>query len=216
MESNSSKPSEQSASFQQSYIWKNTELDGTLPISNFTEELQGTSTKGKKAKEGGSKDLGEIQEFSGGNIGLAGEGEEVQVGGAVVVEGKGIGVVKENGAGGLIVGRGGEEVAVDFEKEKWSTQVEITARIVLSEEQKFTLIIKRPAGDKLKQVAEEISEIVGISKYKLTFFFRGEKVGLGDKLADKGIGSLKGTDEDYFLLCLMGGNDGPVFWKRFT
>jgi hypothetical protein len=65
-------------------------------------------------------------------------------------------------------------------------------------------------------VAEELGELLGMSKYRLTFFFKGEKVGLNERLGEREIGSKPGSDVDNFLLCLKGGSDGPVTWKRFT
>jgi hypothetical protein len=40
-------------------------------------------------------------------------------------------------------------------------------------------------------------------------------VGFGDRLGDKGIGGKSYSDNDDFLLCLKGGNEGPKIWKRF-
>jgi hypothetical protein len=88
--------------------------------------------------------------------------------------------------------------------------VEVSIRIVISEDgQKLSMVVKAPANEKLKAVAEELGEYLGLSKYRLTFFYRGEKVNLGERLGDREIGGLPGNDSQEFLLCLKGGNDGP-------
>jgi hypothetical protein len=38
-------------------------------------------------------------------------------------------------------------------------------------------------------VAEELAELLTLSKYALTFFFRGDKIGLNERLGDKDIGT---------------------------
>jgi len=48
--------------------------------------------------------------------------------------------------------------------------------------------MKKSANDKIKSIAEELAELLGLSKYALTFFFRGDKVSFGDRLGDRGIG----------------------------
>lgn len=50
----------------------------------------------------------------------------------------------------------------------------------------------------------------------MTFFFRGEKVILPERIGDRGIGSIPNTEPDEYLLCLKGGSDGPVPWRRFS
>jgi hypothetical protein len=86
----------------------------------------------------------------------------------------------------------------------------------VSEDQKFSLIFKKPANEKLKSIAEELGEFLNLSKYRLTFFFKGEKVNLSERLGDKEIGGKPNNDKDDFLLCMKGGSDGPIPWKRFT
>jgi hypothetical protein len=78
------------------------------------------------------------------------------------------------------------------------------------------MILRKQSNEKLKAVAEELGELLGLSKYRLTFFYRGDKVNLTDRLGDKEIGGKADKDNDEFLLCLMGGSDGPIAWKRFT
>lgn len=92
----------------------------------------------------------------------------------------------------------------------------------MSEDKKQTIVIKRGANDKLKSVAEELAELLNVTKYQLTFFFMGEKLALNERLGDREIGIspwLKNSNhqhEDKYLLCLKGGNEGPRSWKRFT
>ena len=95
--------------------------------------------------------------------------------------------------------------------------------MVLSEDKRFTLVIKKSTNDKFKAIAEELAEILNVTKYSLTFFYRGEKVGLNDRLGDKDIGAPRPKDlskeakkslhneqdSQDFILCLKGGNEGP-------
>lgn len=50
-------------------------------------------------------------------------------------------------------------------------------------------MIKKPTNDKFKAIAEELAEILNVTKYSLTFFYRGEKVGLNERLGDRDIGA---------------------------
>ena len=88
-------------------------------------------------------------------------------------------------------------------------------RVVINEDKKFSIILKKPANDKIKAIAEELSELCELSKYSLTFFYRGEKLNFGERLGDRNIGGKPGNDSDEFLLCLKGGSEGPKIWKRF-
>jgi hypothetical protein len=75
--------------------------------------------------------------------------------------------------------------------------------------------MKKPANDKIKSIAEELAELLGLSKYSLTFFLKGDKVSFGERLGERGIGGRPYSDNDDFLLCLKGGSEGPKIWKRF-
>lgn len=96
----------------------------------------------------------------------------------------------------------------------------------MGEDKRHSLIIKRGANDKLKMVAEELAELLNVTKYSLTFFYKGEQVSLNERLGDKDIGvfnkniqnNMAGPENqaENFLLCLKGGNEGPKVWKRFT
>jgi hypothetical protein len=68
------------------------------------------------------------------------------------------------------------------------TEVEINIRVVMSEDKRFSLNIKKAANDKIKAIAEELAELLGLSKYALTFFYKGDKVTMNDRLGDKDIG----------------------------
>lgn len=85
----------------------------------------------------------------------------------------------------------------------------------MDEDKRVSLILNKQANDKIKQVAEEIADLEGISKYSITFFYKGEKLNFGERLGDRGIGGKPGNESDNFLLCLKGGNEGPKIWKRF-
>jgi hypothetical protein len=108
------------------------------------------------------------------------------------------------------------EIEVDLTEEEVLTEVEVSVRVIMDEEKRFSIILKRAANDKIKSIAEELAELLAISKYSLTFFFRGEKVNLGERLGDRAIGGRTNNESDDFLLCLKGGSEGPKIWKRFT
>ena len=60
--------------------------------------------------------------------------------------------------------------------------------MVISEEKRFTLKLKRPSNEKLKNLAEDIGDIVNLTRYELTFFYKTEQVGLNERLGDRDIG----------------------------
>ena len=60
--------------------------------------------------------------------------------------------------------------------------------MVISEDKRFSLVVKKQANDKIKAVAEELAELLNLSKYALTFFFKGDKVGINERLGDRDIG----------------------------
>ena len=66
-------------------------------------------------------------------------------------------------------------------------------RVVVSEDQIFTLTMKRPANDKIKVLSEELGEMLNLGKYGVTFFYRGDKVGMNERLGDRDIGCKVGT-----------------------
>jgi len=66
---------------------------------------------------------------------------------------------------------------------------------VVSEDKRFTLIIKKPTNDKFKSIAEDLAEILNVTKYSLTFFYRGEKVALNERLGDRDIGAPISKDQ---------------------
>ncbi len=69
----------------------------------------------------------------------------------------------------------------------------------------------------MKSLAEDLGEYLSLSRYELTFFYRGEKVGLNERIGDREIGSISSDNkDDNYLLCLKGGSEGPKTWKRFT
>ncbi len=68
------------------------------------------------------------------------------------------------------------------------TEIELSIRVVISEDKRFSLVVKKQANDKIKAVAEELSELLNLSKYALTFFFKGDKVDFNERLGDREIG----------------------------
>lgn len=87
----------------------------------------------------------------------------------------------------------------------------------MSEEKRFTMVIRKNANSKIKDLEEDLTDILSMPKYSLAFFFKGEKIGLGERLGDREIGQnpTQNTESDSFLLCLKGGSEGPKTWKRF-
>ena len=86
---------------------------------------------------------------------------------------------------------GHEEIEVDIQSEEVTTEVEVKVRILISEEKRFTLSIKRPANDKIKQLADDLGELLNLTRYALTFFYKGDKVALNERIGDREIGSSK-------------------------
>lgn len=81
-----------------------------------------------------------------------------------------------------------EEIEVDIQEEDVRTEIDVPIRVFISEDKRFTVTLKRPSNDKVKLLAEDLGELLGLSKYALTFFFRGDKVGLNERLGDRDIG----------------------------
>ena len=119
-----------------------------------------------------------------------------------------------------------EEIEVDIIDDEVHDEVDVKIRVVISEEKRFTLKLKRPSNEKLKVLAEQIGDIVNLTRYELTFFYKTENVGLNERIGDRDIGGIlksnnhssltEDTKNSNYLLCLKGGAQGPKVWKRFT
>ena len=59
-----------------------------------------------------------------------------------------------------------------------------------------------PTNEKMKAIAEELGDLLNLSKYRFTFFYKGDKVSLGERLGDRGIGVKKSNEDDEFLFCM--------------
>lgn len=71
----------------------------------------------------------------------------------------------------------------------------------MSEDKRFTLVVKKQTNDKIKAIAEELAEILNVTKYSLTFFYKGDKIGLNERLGDRDIGvSSKGNQNNGFMV----------------
>ena len=81
-----------------------------------------------------------------------------------------------------------EEIETDIEAEEVLTEVEVKVRVVMSEDKRFTLALRRPSNDKMKILADDLGELLNLSRYALTFFFKGDKVALNERLGDREIG----------------------------
>ena len=78
---------------------------------------------------------------------------------------------------------------MDIIEDEIQNEVDVVLRVLVTEEKRgFTLRLKRPANDKIKVIAEDIGELLGLSKYALTFFYRGDKVGLNERIGERDIG----------------------------
>lgn len=82
-----------------------------------------------------------------------------------------------------------EDIEIDLAIDDVKTEIEMSIRVVIGEDKRFTLLIKKSTNDKFMAIAEELAEILNVTKYSLTFFYRGEKVGLKDRLGDRDIGA---------------------------
>lgn len=60
--------------------------------------------------------------------------------------------------------------------------------MVLAEDHRFSLNTMKQTNDKMQVVAEELGELLNLGKYDFTFFYRGEKVALKERLGDREIG----------------------------
>jgi hypothetical protein len=85
---------------------------------------------------------------------------------------------------------GHEEIEVDIAAEEVKTEVEVKVRVIMSEDKRFTVSLKRPANDKMKVLADELGELLNLSRYALTFFYRGDMVALNERIGDREIGGL--------------------------
>jgi len=86
-------------------------------------------------------------------------------------------------------------------------EVEIAIRVVISEENIFTLKLIRPANDQMKTLAEDVGDLLNLTRYEITFFYKNETIGLNERIGDREIGSIN-FEEDLvknYLLCLKGG-----------
>ena len=69
---------------------------------------------------------------------------------------------------------GHEEIEADIVEEDIKTEVEVKVRVVMSEEKRFTLTMKRPSNDKMKTLADDLGDLLNLSRYALSFFYRGD------------------------------------------
>lgn len=83
-----------------------------------------------------------------------------------------------------------EEMTINLEggAEELLQEVEISVRVLMSEEKRFTTVIRKHSNSKIKDLEEDLTEILNLPKYSLAFFFKGEKVSLGERLGDRDIG----------------------------
>jgi hypothetical protein len=96
---------------------------------------------------------------------------------------------------------------VDIFDDDIRIEVEIVMRVVVSEERRFLLKLRRPANDKMKVLAEDVGELLNLTRYELTFVYKNETIGLNERIGDRDIGSINFEEEQIknYLLCLKGG-----------
>ncbi len=82
----------------------------------------------------------------------------------------------------------------------FSDTVNVTVRVIISEENRSTIKMSCNCNDKVKVLAEEIAEFFNENKYKLSFISEAKQIKLSDSIAEMGITQ---------LLCLKGGENGP-------
>jgi hypothetical protein len=83
-----------------------------------------------------------------------------------------------------------EEVNVQLGEgaEELLSQVEISVRVVMSEEKRFTTVLRSNSNSKIKDLEEDLTDLLSMPKYSMAFFFKGEKISLGERLGDREIG----------------------------
>ncbi len=60
---------------------------------------------------------------------------------------------------------------IDTTQDEVLTEIELCVRVVMGEDKRFTLVVKRTTNDKLMMIAEELAELLNVTKYSLTFFY---------------------------------------------
>ena len=76
---------------------------------------------------------------------------------------------------------------MDIVEDDIRIEVEIVMRVVVSEEKRFTLKLVRPANDKMKVLAEDVGDLLNLTRYELTFFYKNETIGLNERIGDRDI-----------------------------
>ena len=64
----------------------------------------------------------------------------------------------------------------------------LNVRVIVSEQQKFSIDMPCHTNFKVGDVAKEIGEQIDQSKYELSFFYKGECLSLSTKFGEKNIG----------------------------
>jgi len=181
-------PSSSKHFYQSTYVWRETEQDGLLPVCNYVEEasLGDSKKKSKRKEQQRQQEEGEVTLFSDGK-----ESSGVEPGSYVFV--------KSRGAYGQLVSKRGESSwATKFELEgdeteiavsDMQTKVEISIRIAFGEDNTYSLNLFVSPNLTMRELAEEISDYVGKQKYNMSFFYKGKKLKVGQKLGEVGVGT---------------------------
>jgi hypothetical protein len=203
--------------YQPGFIWKSTVQDGLLPVTNYTEEIKDQEKSKKSVANGQGRDIGVINNFENQEEEENEEDEETKdkslVPGSYIYLGlrQHYAIVRNRLEDSKLLIKirkpgfiapintqltavksmdGHEEIEVDIAAEEVKTEVEVKVRVIMSEDKRFTVSLKRPANDKMKVLADELGELLNLSRYALTFFYRGDMVALNERIGDREIGGL--------------------------
>lgn len=83
------------------------------------------------------------------------------------------------------------EVSLSPDATRFTNQISLQVRVILSEDKKVSFTLSASADDKAMAVAEQIADLFGETKYSISFFTGGQKINLNDKLADLNLGYYK-------------------------
>lgn len=136
--------------YQPKYIWKYTTKDGMLPVTNFTEEIsqEQLRRKGKAAEK--DKEIGQVTEFHSNEEGEVKKPQNLSNGMYVYVNSLSkFGIIKSKKADNVLLLKVRkqnakeefDEVEVVNKEEEILQEVEVSVRVILSEDKKLSLII---------------------------------------------------------------------------
>lgn len=82
-----------------------------------------------------------------------------------------------------------EKTKEELEGATWFTnKIYLEICVILSHDKKVNLTLSMHSDDKAMQMAEQVADLFGETKYSISFFRGAAKINLNDKLADLGLG----------------------------